>query len=79
MLKHNRATALRRDIRQVRSSQALRGCGQAKGPAACATGPLKPCRVRQMRLISRSLVSGRKISATTKLIAAMMIGYHRPE
>ena len=30
-------------------------------------------------VMSRSLVSGRKISATTKLIAATMIGYQRPE
>jgi hypothetical protein len=29
--------------------------------------------------MSRSLVSGRKMSAITKLIAATTIGYHRPE
>ena len=33
----------------------------------------------QICVMSRSLVSGRKISATTKLIAATTIGYHRPE
>ena len=32
-----------------------------------------------MWVISRSLVSGRKIRPITKLIAAIMIGYHRPE
>jgi hypothetical protein len=47
--------------------------------------PLRPsrCRVasepRYMVVMSRSLVSGRKISATTKLIAATTIGYHNPE
>jgi hypothetical protein len=30
-------------------------------------------------VMSTSLVSGRKITATTKLIAAMAIGYHSPE
>ncbi len=30
-------------------------------------------------LMSTSLVSGRKISATTKLIVAITIGYHSPE
>ena len=30
-------------------------------------------------VMSRSLVSGRKIRPTTKLIAATTIGYHRPE
>ena len=30
-------------------------------------------------VMSRSLVSGRNISPTTKLIAATMIGYQRPE
>ena len=49
---------------------AARPSGAAAGPATLT---------RQMRLMSRSLVSGRKISATTKLIAATMIGYHRPE
>jgi hypothetical protein len=34
---------------------------------------------RRYALMSTSLVSGRKITATTKLIAAMAIGYHRPE
>jgi hypothetical protein len=44
-----------------------RPCGRSRG--LC----------RQMRVMSRSLVSGRKMSATTKLIAATTIGYHRPE
>ena len=33
----------------------------------------------QICVMSRSLVSGRKISPTTKLIAATAIGYQRPE
>jgi hypothetical protein len=34
---------------------------------------------RYMWVISRSLVSGRKIRPTTKLIDAIMIGYQSPE
>ena len=36
-------------------------------------------RDRQIAVMSLSLVSGRKIKATTKLMQATMIGYQRPE
>ena len=54
-----------------------------KGPAEAGpsmpAGRVRPAKQDHIVSIARSLVSGRKNSATTKLIAAMMIGYHRPE
>ena len=55
-----------------------RGCGALKfagwGGRVEAAPPFA-----YIWVMSRSLVSGRKISPTTKLIAAITIGYQRPE
>jgi len=48
------------------------------GAARCAA-PRFLSEAHYIFVISTSLVSGRKISATTKLIAAIEIGYQRPE
>jgi len=58
----------------------MRRAPKRKGPAEA--GPSVRAGVpaaHHIVSIARSLVSGRKNSATTKLIAATQIGYHRPE
>src|SRR5262245_18326181 len=49
------------------------------GHSGCASIRGHPGKLPRYALMSTSLVSGKKINATTKLIVAMMIGYHRPE
>jgi hypothetical protein len=56
--------------RQGLTGEGKMGCGTAK-----AAVPLS----HYIFVMSRSLVSGRKISPMTKLAAATMIGYHKPE
>jgi len=53
----------------------LTGEGKMRCETAEAAVPL----LHYIFVMSRSLVSGRKISPMTKLAAATMIGYHRPE
>jgi len=55
------------------------GRGGNKKSWAAGRPPRRSPPPAHMRAISRSFVSGRKISATTKLIAATTTGYDKPE
>jgi len=70
-----RATSVA-DLPQVRRRAARAPYLVAKKPRAAVRGRRS---IRYIWVISRSLVSGRKIRPTTKLIAATAIGYQRPE
>ncbi len=59
-------------------TQMKRPRAKARGPSIAAGEPAADA-TGHVCVMSTSLVSGRKISATTKLIAATAIGYHRPE
>jgi hypothetical protein len=68
------------DEREQKSPACAGLFGQVIRTAYFAGAPLarRPAKTGHA-VMSTSLVSGRKISATTKLIVAMMIGYHSPE
>jgi hypothetical protein len=69
------ATSAGMDGVWCRHSPNKTGPANIAGPASAYRYPTE----RQILVMSTSLVSGRKISATMKLIAAITIGYQRPE